>query len=196
MVEIEKIGVVILAAGASTRFGSPKQLAKFQGDTLIKRIAETVISTNFKTVVVLGSKASEIRKEIETLPLEIVVNESWQSGLSSSIKVGLEKLCETAPDISAAILLLCDQPFITKETLLGLVEKQQETRKSIVASAYSQTVGTPALFTKDMFPELLEIDSKKGAKSLIQKYSESKLAVSQAPEAALDIDVPQDLERL
>ncbi len=191
----KNIGIIILAAGASTRFGSPKQLAKIEGKTLIERITETAISTGFQTLVVLGANEERVRKPIANQTLEIVVNEKWKEGLSSSIKAGLEKLLDINAETEAVILVLCDQPFVTKDTILRLVKTQAQTGKVIVACEYEKTVGTPALFTAEVFDELLVLEGDKGAKGLIEDYRNRSLALVAAPEAALDVDTKEDLKQ-
>ncbi|MGI8467565.1 MAG: nucleotidyltransferase family protein, partial [Pyrinomonadaceae bacterium] len=153
-----RIGIVILAAGASVRLGKPKQLLQFQRKSLIRRAAENSLATGCENVaVVLGANAEKIKKEIENLPLEIVINENWQNGMSSSIKTGLEKLSEIQPNLSAVILMLCDQPFVDAEMILRLIKTRRETQKMIAASDYKNTTGVPAIFSREMFEELLNL---------------------------------------
>ena len=190
-----KIGIIILAAGASTRLGRSKQLLKFQDKTLIQKISETALETGFQTVVVLGANAAKIKSEIENLPIDIVFNQVWQSGMSSSIVAGLEKSLEINPHLSSAIILLCDQPFVTKEMILRLIEKQMRTEKAIVASEYKNTIGVPALFIKSKFAELLDLKGDVGARVLIKKYGDEDLATISAPEAAFDIDTKEDYRK-
>ena len=192
----EDIGIVILAAGASTRLGRPKQLLNFEGKTLIKRVTDTALSTGLETVVVLGSKAIDFRKEVENFSVEIVVNSDWEIGMSTSIKAGLVKLIKQKLSLSAVMFLLCDQPFITKDTISRLVRTQSENTKSIVACEYGDAIGTPALFTKEIFEELLNLEGDKGAKPLIEKYKDTNLSLISAPEAAFDIDTMEDFDHL
>jgi molybdenum cofactor cytidylyltransferase len=191
-----KIGIIILAAGASTRLGRPKQLLKFRDKTLIEKIAETALKTNLNTVVVLGANAEKIKTAIENLPVKIAINENWQSGMASSIVTGLEKSLEIEPNLSAVILLLCDQPFITKATILRLVESREETNKTIIASEYKNMLGVPALFSREVFKELLNLEGDVGARFLIKKYESENLAKISVPEAAFDIDTEEDFERV
>lgn len=193
---MHKIGIIILAAGASVRLGRPKQLLRFEGKTLLERIAENALAPDLKTVVVLGANSEKIGKSVENLPVEIVFNKDWQSGMSSSIVVGLKHLLEIQTDLQAVIILLCDQPFVDKNTIYKLIETQKETKKSIVASEYAETIGVPALFTREVFDELLKLDKKNGAKSIIRKYAGNDLARISVPEAAFDIDTQADFERL
>ncbi len=190
-----KTGVIILAAGESKRFGKPKQLLEFQEKTLLKRITETALETENKTIVVLGANANKIIGEVKDLTVEIVVNKYWQNGMSSSIKTGLEKLLEIQAGLENVILLLCDQPFVNKETILNLIEIQTKTQKSIVACKYENTIGVPALFRREMFDRLLSLKGESGAKNLILENSKN-LATISAPEAAFDIDTTEDFEAL
>ncbi len=190
------IAIIILAAGASRRFGSPKQLARIGEQNLLERMCKTAVSTGMKTVVVLGANAKDVLNASDLEGAEVVINENWDLGMSSSIKAGLEKTLGIDPEIEAVLLVLCDQPFVTKETLQTLIEKHQETGKPIVASEYSETIGTPALFTKEVFDELLKLSGDKGAKALMGKYAQSGVAIIDAPEAAFDVDTEADLEKL
>ncbi len=192
----ENIGIIILAAGASTRFGKPKQLLEFEERTLLERIAENALQTGLKSVVVLGADAEKIKKSIKNLSVEIVVNEDWQSGMSSSIVEGLRKIIEIKNDLQAVIILLCDQPLVEKNTILKLIETQKSTNQMIVASRYAETIGVPALFMYDVFDELLNLNKEIGAKSIIEKYAETDLATISVPEAEFDIDTEADFERL
>lgn len=191
-----EIGIIILAAGGSTRLGRPKQLLEFKGQTLIEKVCETALETGFQTVVVLGAFAAKIKPLIEDLSVETVLNKDWQTGMSSSLQTGLQKLLEKNPDLSAAIFLLCDQPFVTTKTILKLVEKQKTSGKAIVASAYADQLGVPALFTKDLFAELLGLQGDVGARFLIKKYGNDYVAKISAPEAEFDIDTERDIEQL
>lgn len=191
-----KIGIIILAAGASTRLGRPKQLLKFKNKTLIEKVCETALETGFQSVVVLGANSEKIKPAIENLPINFCENSEWQTGMSSSIQAGLQNLLETNPELSAAIILLCDQPFITKKTIFRLVAKQKETGKAIVTSKYGETIGVPALFRREIFEELFALRGDIGARFLIQKFKAKNLAKIPAPEAEFDIDTEEDLIHL
>ena len=194
--ENPSIGIIILAAGASSRMNRPKQLLEFEGKTLLRRAVETALETVFLPVVVtLGANFKLMKPEIEDLPVEIVFNENWQSGLSSSIKAGIEKLLEIAPDIAAAVIALADQPFVTSNHLNLFAEKFVRTNCPVIAAGYSQTYGVPALFSREIFDDLHELSGDKGAKSMIEKHRRS-LSTIALPEAAVDIDTPQDLAQL
>ena len=190
-----QFGIIILAAGASSRLGTPKQLLKFQGKTLLRRAVDAAIETNFKTVVVLGANFEAIKAEIEDLEIEICFNENWQDGMSSSLKTGLHKLLEIAPNLSAVIVSLCDQPFVNSKVFTDLAETYKKTNAPIVACEYGQTVGVPALFSSSVFDELLNLSSENGAKTIIKKHLSQTKKIS-VPQAEIDIDTHEDYQKI
>ncbi len=189
------VGVILLAAGASIRLGEPKQLLKLQGETLLRRSAKTALSVSNRVVVTLGSQIEMLRTEIEDLPVEIVENNDWETGMSSSIKVGLKKFLDDPDELKAVIVMVCDQPLVNENLLEKIISKFQEIDAPIVACQYRNTLGVPALFHKNLFPELLALDSQTGAKRLIKKYHAQTAAISFS-EGAFDVDTPADYENL
>ena len=190
------VGIIILAAGSSSRFGHPKQLLQFEEKTLLRRTIESAQKSDcFPLVVVLGAYFEQIENEIIDFDCAIVFNADWQTGMSSSIKIGVEKMLELAPDISAVVIALCDQPFVKSEHFNKLVEKFLETKKPIIASFYNETFGVPALFAKEMFSELSKLEGDKGAKEFIRKNLDLVEKIY-LPEAEIDIDTKEDFEKL
>jgi molybdenum cofactor cytidylyltransferase len=187
------IATILLAAGSSSRLGQPKQLLPFGRSTLLRHAAETALAATFgPVIVVLGAGEAGCRETLFGLPLTIVVNRTWQEGMGSSIAIGMQAVGESSH--RAAIIMLCDQPAITPGVLRALEEQQRTTGKSIVASQSGGTLGPPALFTANYFPQLRLLRGQKGAKSLFQNQADlSSLA---CPEAALDIDTENDLATL
>ena len=189
-----KIGVIVLAAGSSSRMrGASKQLLQFRGKTLLRLAAETALQTEFSTVVILGAENERFRKEVEDLPVTIAVNENWKDGISSSIKKGL--LVVVKNDWDAAIIMLCDQPLVTPEVLIRLADAFTQTKKPIAASRYENTVGVPALFAREIFIELNDLQNDEGAKKIIVKDLRRTVLID-VPEAAVDVDTLTDFEKL
>jgi molybdenum cofactor cytidylyltransferase len=190
-----EIGIIVLAAGGSLRLGKPKQLLKFEGKTLIRRSTESSLRCKAGPVmVVLGHEHEAVRKEVADLPIEIIVNSDWRSGMSSSVKCAVNKIHER-PEVSAVIFTLCDQPRVDHQTLSRLIQTYKSKKAKIVASEYNGTIGVPALFDKSFFEELMSLTGDAGAKSLLRKYSNDIVTIP-APEAAFDIDSSSDYERL
>jgi len=191
-----KIGIVILAAGASTRLGQPKQLLPYQGKSLIEQITTVAIASHCQPiVVVLGANASQIKSKLSTYNLEIAWNEQWSTGMASSLRCGLKKIRAIAPDLNAIILVLCDQPFVSTPLLQELINGYATGNYPIVASQYGEVIGVPALFDQTLFPELTRIEGDRGARHIIHS-NQSKVLRIPFPEGLIDIDTPDDLAHL
>jgi molybdenum cofactor cytidylyltransferase len=185
-----KIGAILLAAGASTRMGAPKQLIQFDGHSLLHQSAEAAIGSGASPlVVVLGSRAEHMLPELDMLSVDVVVNRDWTLGMSTSLRCGIRRLLALAPESEAALITLCDQPFITGAHLAALVRQFQP---PITASRYNATFGVPAVFGRALFPDLESLDGDTGARRLIQLHAPEVKAFD-LPEAAIDLDTPIDL---
>ncbi|HYJ90141.1 MAG TPA: nucleotidyltransferase family protein [Pyrinomonadaceae bacterium] len=190
-----QVAILILAAGGSSRLGRPKQLLEFRGKTLLRNAVEAAIGADADHITVVTSPDLEeaIKNDLKDLSVDLILNPDWQTGMSSSIRVGLMHIIETVPKPAAIVITLCDQPLVTAETLSRLITEYRESDKPIVASEYNDTVGVPALFGRSMFSELLTLTGDKGAKSLIAKHQSDTIRVP-VPEAAMDIDTVGDFE--
>ncbi len=191
----DNYGIVLLAAGSSSRLGEPKQLLILNGVSLVKKMAEIALEVTLCTVVVIGACAEKVAAELNDTPIEIVENKFFEDGIASSIHAGLNALMKTCTEIKGAIFIVCDQPFISSKTLLELIEKKNETDKGIVASEYARTWGTPVLFKPKYFKELLELKGDAGAKKLIGLYP-GDVAIVDFPLGEMDIDTMEDYKRV
>lgn len=191
-----KTSVIILAAGASSRLGSPKQLLAYAGATLLQHSIEAAQSSDASSVfVVLGANADLIKSEINHTTANVVVNPDWKEGMASTIRCGLQTLVEIHSGTEAVVFMVADQPFVTAALLNNLMELNRNEQRSIVASKYGSTFGTPVLFTRKFFPELMELTGDVGAKSLVRKYMNEAAFVS-FPEGEIDIDTVEDYQKL
>ncbi|MDB6025030.1 MAG: putative MobA-like protein [Verrucomicrobiales bacterium] len=189
----QSIGIAVLAAGASTRMGTPKQLLKIKGVSLIRRAAEHALDSGCRpVVVVLGANAELIAPELNGLGIKISVNADWKMGISSSIRCGLKMLLGVHPQTQSVILFLADQPHVNGRSLRKLIAAHVESGCGLVTASYSSRMGTPALFSRVYFNELLEMEGQGGAKSLLERHASLVFEVG-LPEAACDLDTPQDL---
>ncbi len=190
------IGIIILAAGNSSRMGSPKQLLPYQGHTLLQHTLQAAAATSFGPIVlVLGAYAEEILAKNIALTESIVINAHWELGISSSIVTGMSKMLELAPETTAVIIAVSDQPYINANVFEALAQQHNTTGKNIIASNYAQTMGTPVLFNKEYFEELLLLEGNTGAKPLLQKYAENIVTVA-FELGSIDIDTQTDYQNL
>jgi molybdenum cofactor cytidylyltransferase len=193
-----KIGAIILAAGASTRLGSPKQLLSYGGNALLRRAAQAALSASCRpVVVVLGSGAGQVRAALAELDVEIVVNASWQQGMGTSIRLGISQLEGSALTPEAALLMVCDQPFVDDVELARLIHafERASTETALAAAHYNATAGVPAIFGRAHFGALRALPDDAGAKRVLLAHGEAVIAV-EMPCAAVDIDTWEQYERL
>jgi molybdenum cofactor cytidylyltransferase len=188
-----QIAIIVLAAGASTRLGAPKQLFKYNGINLLRRTVETVLLSKAKSVhVIFGCEAEKMKLEIADLPVDVVVNPNWQRGISTSIRSGIQSL---EPNIDAAIIVLCDQLKLSTDILNALINTYTSTRTPIVTCKYAGTVGVPAMFDRSIFPELLSLEGDYGAKKIIERYTKKRIEID-SPGGEIDIDTIIDRKQI
>lgn len=190
------IGVVILAAGASTRMGTPKQLLPYGETNLLCHTIDVALESVCRPViVVLGAYFAQIKLTIEQLPVHIVENTDWQKGIGTSIRAGILALQQIEPNAQAVIITLCDQPFISVSTIAQLIDAYHLTHQPIVVSEYADTIGVPALFDRILFSELIALNASQGAKQVMQRHDRAVLKIRFAG-GAIDLDTPEDYQRL
>lgn len=190
----EKLSILILAAGNSSRLGSPKQLIEFEGKTLIERIAETALSISEKVLIVLGGNADLVLPKLERFKdsISTIFNPDWQEGMGTSIRFGVDHLAEKSDLI---LILLSDQPFISKVLLQNMLQTYATSLNPITTCVYNNTLGVPILFHKSVFIELLNLKGERGAKSFLPLYK-NKISTVEFPEGIIDIDTFEDVEKL
>lgn len=188
-------GILILAAGNSSRLGEPKQLLNFKGKSLLRHVAEESLKTTDSVVVVTGSAHSEISQEIVNLKVKIIDNVNWNEGMGSSIQIGFKELLNSFPTIENCIISVCDQPYIVAEIFSDLIQMQKDSQRGIVASKYADTLGTPVLFTKKYFEDLSNLSGKEGAKKLVQKFKDDTAEIN-FEKGEIDIDTQNDYQQL
>ncbi|GAA0891348.1 hypothetical protein GCM10009122_10270 [Fulvivirga kasyanovii] len=187
---VSKIGVIILAAGSSSRLGRPKQLLRFNGESLLQKSVKAALDVSDITLTVLGAHYQEIGEEIKYLKTKSLFNLDWNKGMGNSIKFGLHEIHKEHPDLNAVIIMVCDQPFVSGELLNTMIDAYHR-GNALVASSYGSTVGVPALFDRQYFKQILKIDDKKGAKAILN-HGDAYLIPF--PQGSQDIDTPKDWE--
>ena len=187
-----KTGIIILAAGSSSRLGRPKQLLDYKGKTLLQTVINEAFETSCRSVlVVLGANAKQIASQHQNDEVNFVINESWENGMASSIVAGLSAIIRNNTEIESVIIAVSDQAFIKMSNFNNLIEKQKETGKNIIASTYNGTIGTPVLFKKDYFEALLSLKGAEGAKKILKQYPEDVETVV-FEHGEIDIDTETD----
>lgn len=182
---------LILAAGGSTRLGRPKQLVQANGQSLLEQSINNALAIPLEQIyVVLGAHFEQVETNIKHLPVSIIKNEQWQEGIGSSISTGIRHiLCEG--NFDAVLIMLCDQLHVNTIHLQALVKAFKHKEASIIATAYGDQIGVPALFDQQYFTELAKLSDDIGAKKILQ-HADSMFSIS-FEKAIIDIDTPEDL---
>lgn len=186
----DALHAVVLAAGASTRFGSPKQLVRVAGrpllHTAVTRAAEV---TGNALIVVLGAGAGQLAPLLKHSPGSIVVNHNWREGIASSIRTAVSRL---PPTCAGVMLLLADQAGVSADDLKRLAGTWRKQPQYIAAALYGGVCGAPAIFPRNTFRELAQLRGDAGAWPLLRRNPDRIVRVPM-PSAALDVDTPEDL---
>ena len=188
------VHALVLAAGGSRRFGSPKGLADYRGRPLIRHVVESV-GTALTTrpnatgvTVVLGPEPERLRAALRGSGANIVINERWSDGLSSSLRAGIDSL---PTGTSAVLIALADQALVDSRDYQRLLDVAAVNPERPVAAGYHHTIGVPAVFPADYFERLRALQGDRGAGGLLT--SDSLAVILDMPNAALDIDTPEQL---
>ena len=190
------VALVLLAAGASSRMGQPKQLLPYHGRTLLCHAAETAVATGCTPIVlVTGALHDELLPEIAGLPIQPVHNPDWETGMASSIRAGLAAVAAARPRPRAVLIMLTDQPLATPALLRLLIAQQQATQVPIVAAAYGDTLGVPAVFDRSVLDDLRQLQGAQGAGRLVAQLGAAVGRVA-FPGGLLDVDTPEQYAAL
>lgn len=190
MKESMKLGVVLLAAGRSERFGSNKLLADLDGRPLICRALEAARAVPAEVAcVVTGSE--EIASLACAYGWNVIANPNAHLGQAHSIHLGVLAM----QTMDAVLLMVGDQPRLTDESLVRLVSDFQTSGKGIACLRDETHIGNPAVFAKAYFPALLALAGDRGAKGILRAHESDLLVVDcLQPGELADADTPQALE--
>lgn len=188
---------VLLAAGASSRLGKPKQLLQSGGESLLRRSARLAVEAGCSpNIVVLGAFAGIFRLELDGLAVEILINPDWRTGMGSSLSVAMNRMLKREVVPGAALLLVCDQPDISAELMRALITKQAADENPIVASRYTgragrEILGVPSVFGSAFFPELAAVQGDQGARGVLVRHA-AETGYVDFPQGSFDVDTPAD----
>lgn len=184
------VGIVLLAAGSSTRMRQPKQLLPWKNTTLLRHMAATACAVaDAKVVVVLGSDVEKCRETLQDLTLNIAVNAHWQEGMGGSIACGVSALLDLYGHLEAILVMLCDQVAVDGPLLQELIRVHADYQPDVVFCDYGDDKGPPALFSERMFGELLLLKGPGGAKKLWEK-THNKMTLT-FPRGVHDLDTSE-----
>jgi len=190
----KKIACIVLGAGSSIRFGAPKQLAEFQGKSLVQTAIDVANASSSDYVfLVLGKSSSEILENLQLGRAEVVFNKDFQAGIASSIKCGLANVPD---DCAGMIIMVADQPYLTSVHLDMLIDRFWKSPKSIIVLSNRGEARNPVLIPFELVPALEELQDDEGARALVRKNPQTILVEVVDPKVFLDVDTKDSMLKL
>jgi molybdenum cofactor cytidylyltransferase len=188
------IWAVVLAAGGSRRMGTQKMLLPFGDTTIVESVVRAALDASLQgVVVVLGADEARVREKLAPYPVTFAVNADWERGMLSSVQAGFAALPEK---VTAAVVMLGDQPFVKAETVDELVARHRETRKGIVLPVHGGRRGHPVLIDAKYKSEIIALGLEATLRDIVQAHAEDVLEVEiDDPDILRDIDTPKDYAR-
>ena len=187
-----EVGIIILAAGESKRMGMPKQLLDVNGESMLLNIINSALATScYPVTVVVGAHKKAIVPELKDLPINIVDNPQWQTGMASSVKMGLVGSYLLSKTMEAVIISTSDMPEVSASVLKALINKAKDTNANIITSKYKGVMGVPALIKRAVFEELLNLEGDQGARQIFKKFK-NELEYVEFEGGAIDLDTQED----
>jgi len=191
---MSKTGIIILAAGNSTRMGEPKQLMMYKNKTFLQHIIDEAKNANLDPVIcVTGYQSDLVTTSISTMEVSVVYNKHWSEGMGSGIATGIRYLLLS--DADSVILAVSDQPYVSSDLFRTIIHSKENSGKGIIACSYADTLGTPVLFVKDYFSQLQSLIGGEGAKKIV-KANLSDVFQIEFEKGTVDIDTKEDYENL
>ena len=188
------LGVVILAAGNSSRMGTSKQLLEVNGKTLLEHTVSCALHSSIANVtVVLGSNSEMHERVLKGKLLHTIVNPNWSLGIGSTIKFAIKELIARNTNLQALVFLVCDQPRINTTHINKMASFYFLKRPIAIASQYKNTYGVPALFDRAVFASVLSIHDNTGAKEVLS-HVEKDLLLIPFEGGEIDLDTPEEYQ--
>jgi molybdenum cofactor cytidylyltransferase len=190
-----RVAGVILAAGASTRLGRPKQLLPLAGRPVLAHVVVAASQTGLDPlIVILGYAADDIRRQADLFGTTVLVNPRYADGQSSSVRAAIRAL---PADVGGVVFLLGDQPLVEPEIIKRLLAANRKDTALIIQPRYAEGPGNPVLIGRPLFPALLELTGDTGARPLLRRHADRIRFVDardfRRPD---DVDTWDDYERL
>lgn len=188
------VSALILAAGMSARMGSIKQLLRMGEKTLLETVLENLHRSQVDEVIlVLGFAAETIKQQVSLKDVKVVINEAYQEGMGTSLRVGLAGV---DPRAEAALVILADQPFVRPATIDQLIEHYHRLRPAIVIPVYKGFRGNPVLLDRSVFREAMSLVGDIGCRAIFGSHLENILKVPvEDVGILLDVDTYEDFEK-
>jgi molybdenum cofactor cytidylyltransferase len=191
---MSRIGAIVLAAGLSRRMGKPKLLLSLNEKPLFRYPLELAIRNGLSPICLIGGQHIEIFQmgTADLSGIEYVANPDYEKGMSSSLKMGIEKLKDRT---DAALICLADQPFVPDLVIKSIIAESKKGAR-IVRPHYQGTAGHPILIDKSLYHEFLQLEGDQGGKAITKKYkNDTSILFFEEESWGMDIDTPENYQK-
>lgn len=187
------IGIIILAAGASSRMGRAKQVLEvIKGKSMLRKTAELALETSLRpVVVVVGAHKKEVVPELEGLGVTIIDNSKWEEGIASSMTMGLAGLYMMNKGLTGAVVLVCDQPFVSTELIEYMVKRFDDSGKKAVVCRYGKSWGFPVVIDSSFFAETTHLTGEDEVVKVLENNLK-ELDFVDFDKGAVNLNTPED----
>jgi molybdenum cofactor cytidylyltransferase len=187
---------IVLAAGASERFGSVKQLADFRGEPLLTHAVDAMAAVKDldEVIVVLGADADAIVRSVGTGRARVVACQDWADGQSASLRAGIAAAVDAYAD--AVVITLGDQPLMTSAAIARVIERSDPENYDAVVATYDGFRGHPVLLESSLFGAIAQLRGDTGARSVFEDSERVAWIPCDDVASPADVDTPEDLRRL
>jgi molybdenum cofactor cytidylyltransferase len=187
-----KTAIIILAAGNSSRMGQLKQLMPWKDTTLLGNAIRMARNSNADSIyVVLGAQADKIKETIKEDGINTITNKQWAQGMGATISYGVDQILKSGCHPEAMLIMVADQPNMDFDFLNSLIDKYAKGKSKIVATQYADKLGVPAIFDKQYFPRLLQLQGEEGASQIIKNNRNDCFGLN-AGKKVIDLDTLND----
>jgi molybdenum cofactor cytidylyltransferase len=194
--KLRSVAAIILAAGRSSRMGTPKLLLPYNGRPIVNWVLGAACASRVDPIVViLGHEAQQVDAALRAERGFLAIHNQWYAeGMSTSLRIGL---AVTSKDVDGAIILLGDQPLITAEIINAMIAESASAPDAIIAASYQGRRGNPVLFPRRYFAELETITGDEGGRLVLARHLERvRLVEIDDALAGFDVDTPEEYQTL
>jgi molybdenum cofactor cytidylyltransferase len=189
------IAGVVLAAGTSSRMGRNKLVLELDGTPLVRHVVERASKAGFDPlIVVLGHEADLVRRPLEGIAYQLVINPDYERGVNSSLRAGIRAAADTPAE--AAVVVLADMPFVTTDMMTSMIDRYRRGDAPLIVSDYGGVNAPPILYDRSLFGELAVSEGQGCGKHVVKRHRHEAESVSWPVEALADLDVPDDYDRM
>lgn len=190
----DDVAGIVLAAGTSSRMGHNKLLIDLDGEPVVRRATRNAADAGLDPLlVILGFEADLVRRGLEGIAYEEILNPDYDRGINRSVQLGIQQV---QGRVAAAVVILADMPFVTVEMIAAVAERYRRSKPPLVISQYGGVRAPPTLYDHTLFSEFSESDGEGCGRRVVRRHRDEAAVLEWPADALTDLDRPDDVERV